>query len=116
MTEVLGPVGLPFHRTVYIRTVDGAATTHTRGYAHTVHEYSPEHLTTPDGHKMRMPKRFAWRVADDDGDDLITIDGPTNDDFVYGLGAGYAGSYHYTGRYRGAPITGTGYIEWIDRR
>jgi hypothetical protein len=116
MTEVLGPIGLPLHRTVYIRTVDGAATTHTRGYEHTVHEYSPDHLTTPDGHKMRMPKRFNWRVADDDGADLITIDGTTNDDFAYGLGAGYAGSYHYTGRCRGAPITGTGYIEWIDRR
>jgi hypothetical protein len=30
MTEVLGPIGLPLHRTVYIRTVDGTATTHTR--------------------------------------------------------------------------------------
>jgi hypothetical protein len=116
MTEVLGPIGLPLHRTVYIRTVDGAATTHTHGYEHTVHEYSPDHLTTPDGHKMRMPKRFAWRIADHDGADLITVDGTTNDDFAYGLGAGYAGSYHYTGRFRGAPITGTGYIEWIDRR
>ena len=116
MSEVLGPAGLPLHRTVYIRTVDGAATMHTGGYEHTVHEYYPDPLTTPDGHKMRMPKRFAWRVADDDGADLITIDGTTNDDFAYGLGAGYAGSYHYTGRFRGARITGTGYIEWIDRR
>ena len=116
MTEVLGTIGLPVQRIVYIRTVDGAATTHTRGYEHTVHKYSPGNLTTPDGHQMRMPKRFAWRVEDDDGADLITIDGTTNDDFAYGLGAGYAGSYQYTGRYRGAPVTGTGYIEWIDRR
>jgi len=116
MTEVLGPAGLPVHRGVYIRDVDGAATTHTRGYEHTVHEYCPDQLTTPDGHKMRMPKRFGWRVAGDDGAELITIDGTSNDDFAYGLGTGYAGSYHYTGRFRDAPITGTGYIEWIDRR
>jgi hypothetical protein len=116
MTEVLGKIGLPVQRIVYVRTVDGVATIHTRGYEHTVHEYSPDHLTTPDGHQMRMPKRFAWRIEDDGGADLITIDGTANDDFVYGLGAGYAGSYQYTGRYRGAPITGTGYIEWIDRR
>jgi hypothetical protein len=116
MTEVLGPVGLPVQRIVYVRTVDGAATIYTRGYQHTVHEYSPDHLATPDGHRMRMPKRFAWRVEDDDGADLISIDGTANDDFAYGLGTGYAGSYEYTGRYRGTPITGTGYIEWIDRR
>ena len=116
MTEVLGPAGLPVHRGVYIRDVDGAATTHTRGYEHTVHEYCPDQLTTADGHKMRMPKRFGWRVAGDDGAELITIDGTSNDDFAYGLGTGYAGSYHYTGRFRDAPITGTGYIEWIDRR
>ena len=68
------------------------------------------------GSVKRHSKRFAWRVADDDGGDLITIDGTSNEDFAYGLGTGYAGSYHYIGRFRDAPITGTGYIEWIDRR
>jgi hypothetical protein len=116
MSEVLGPAGLPVHRIVYIRRVDGTATTHTRGYKHTVGEYCPDPLTTPDGHNMRMPKRFGWRVAGDDGADLVTVDGTCNDDFAYGLGTGYVGSYRYTGRFRGAPITGTGYIEWIDRR
>ena len=32
-----------------------------------------------------MPKRRAWRVADDDGADLNTIDGTINDDFAHGL-------------------------------
>jgi Family of unknown function (DUF6670) len=116
MSEVLGPAGVPLHRIVYLRDVEGTATSHTRGYQHTVYEYCPDELTTPDGHQMRMPKRFAWRVADDDGADLITIDGTSNEDFAYGLGTGYAGSYHYVGRFRDAPIAGTGYIEWIDRR
>jgi hypothetical protein len=98
-----------------VRSLDDYGAIYTRGYRHTVHEYAPEPLVTPDGVTMRMPKAFAWRVEDHDGQELITIDGRTNDDFVYGLAAGYAGSYTYTGTYRGKPIDGTGYIEWIDR-
>jgi hypothetical protein len=99
-----------------VRDVDGAATTHTRGFRHQVLEYAPQPLTTPDGHRMRMPRRFTWSVDDGSGNELISIDGVANDDFAYGLGSGYAGSYQFTGRFRGAPIAGTGYIEWIDRR
>jgi hypothetical protein len=65
---------------------------------------------------MRMPARFGWSVEDDRGSELIAVDGTTNDDFVYGLGAGYAGGYAYTGRFHGAPIAGTAYLEWIDGR
>jgi hypothetical protein len=116
MGEVLGPAGLPVQRTVYVRGVDGTATTHTQDFRHQVLEYARQPRTTPDGHRMQMPKRFNWAVDDDSGEQLISVDGITNDDFVYGLGSGYAGSYQFTGRFRGAPITGTGYIEWIDRR
>jgi len=116
MGEVLGPVGLPVQRMVYVRAVDGTATTHTQDFRHKVLEYAPEPRITPDGHRMRMPKRFNWTVDDDSGEELINVDGITNDDFAYGLGSGYAGSYEFTGRFRGTPITGTGYIEWIDRR
>ena len=116
MSEVLGPAGLPVHRIVYIRHVDGAATTHTRGYKHTVREYFPDPLTTPDGHKMRMPKRFAWRVAGDDGaDSSRSTARPTTTsrtDSARDTSAAIS-----TPADSGAlPITGTGYIEWIDRR
>ena len=79
-------------------------------------EHASEPLRTPDGRSMTMPRRLRWRVDDTDGTELISIDGTTNGDWSYGLGAGYAGSYAYTGRYRGAPVAGTAYIEWIDRR
>lgn len=116
MVEVLGPRGLPVQRTVYLRDRSGAASVHTRGYRHTVHEQEPEPMTTPAGVRMTMPRRFTWQVDDETAKPLITINGTANNDWAYGLAAGYAGSYTYTGTFRGAPVTGTGYIEWIDRR
>lgn len=116
MTEVLGPRGLPVQRAVFVRGRDGSTAVHTRGYRHEVHEYAPDPLITPDGQPMRMPRRFSWRVVDGDGVDVIAIDGESNEDFVYGMAAGYAGSYRYEGVFRGEAISGTGYQEWIDRR
>jgi hypothetical protein len=116
MTEVLGPAGLPVHRCVYLRHRNGTSSTHLRGFRHVVLEEAPERLLTPDGHLMPMPKQLRWSVDNADGTVLISIDATTNDDFTYGLGAGYAGSCHYRGRFNGKRISGTGYIEWIDRR
>lgn len=110
MVEVLGPFGLPVQRTVYVRSLDGTTSTHEVRFHHEVLEYG-ETLTTPDGVAMRMPKRFTWGVGD-----LIEIEGVTGDDFAYGMAAGYAGSYEFTGTFRGRPIAGRGYLEWIDRR
>lgn len=113
MVEVLAPGRVPVQRSVYVRSTDGANAVHTQGYEHTVHEYADEPLVTPDGHRMRMPRRFTWSVSTDAGE--IRIDGTCNDDFVYGLAAGFAGSYDYTGEFQGRDVSGTGYIEWIDR-
>jgi hypothetical protein len=60
---------------------------------------------------MRLPLRFAWRA-----DDVIEIHGTTNADWTYGLGAGYVGTYNYEGTFRGRPVNGCGYIEYIDCR
>lgn len=116
MVEVLGPAGVPIQRTVYLRKPSGRTEVLTRGFSHWVEEYAYAPLRTPDGHTMRMPARFGWRIEDDRGREVISVEGKANDDFVYGLGAGYAGSYGYTGRLHGKSISGTGYIEWIDRR
>ena len=116
MVEIIGSGGLVVQQMVYVRTSDGTATRHVRRFRHHVDTYADERLVTPDGFAMRMPKTFTWSVQDDDGSELITIQGTTNGDFRYGLGAGYAGSYAYTGTFRGEPVTGTAYQEWIDRR
>lgn len=116
MVEVLGIGGIVVQRMVYVRGTDGTASRHTRGYQHIVHTYADEPRITPDGHAMRMPKTFTWSVQDDDGSTLVEINGTTNEDYRYGLGSGFAGSFQYTGTFRGEKIVGTAYKEWIDRR
>lgn len=115
VSEVLGPAGLPVLRSVYLRHTDGRATVHTRGFTHDVRSWAPEPLVTPDGHAMRLPASVSWSVADADGAPLLAIDAETCGDFTYGLGAGYAGSTRWSGIYRGRPVKGTGYLEWITR-
>ena len=108
MTEVLGTAGLPVARYVYVRRTDGTATRNHVDFRNEV--ITSTEVTTPDGATMRLPTSFRWSCGD-----LISIVGETNDDFAYGLAAGYAGSYRYTGTFEGKPIEGTGYIEWIER-
>ena len=81
-----------------------------------VHEYDEQPLTTPDGRAMRMPRRFSWRAADDDRHEAVRIDGVAHGDWAYGLGAGFVGTYDYTGFYRDREIAGRAYIEYIDCR
>jgi hypothetical protein len=73
-----------------------------------VHDH--DRLTTPDGHAMRLPRSWSWSAGD-----AVRIEASANGDWVYGLGAGYAGSFTFLGTYGGDPVSGTGYVEWIDR-
>ncbi|CAM3873213.1 DUF6670 family protein [Smaragdicoccus niigatensis] len=107
-TDVRATAGLPVSRYVYVRRTDGTATVHSSGFHHEV--LATTTVTTPDGAKMELPTRFRWSCGD-----LVTIEGETNGDWAYGLAAGYAGSYRYTGTFEGESIDGTGYIEWIER-
>ncbi len=114
--QVLGPLGLPVQRRIYVRSLDDHGGIYSRGFDFTVQEYEDRPVVSPEGVKMRLPRRFSWRVDDDNGNELITIAGDCNGDFKYGMAAGYAGSYRYEGRFKGKPIQGTGYIEYIDCR
>ena len=72
---------------------------------------------TPDGRHMRLPQQFGWTVVGDAGEeDLLSLDCEADTPFTYGLGSGFVGGYRYRGRFRGQPIAGRGYIEYIDRR
>ncbi|GAB16582.1 hypothetical protein GOEFS_006_00350 [Gordonia effusa NBRC 100432] len=115
MTDLRGPAGLPIQRMVFVRTVGRNGATYSRGFVHEVTEPGSV-ITTPDGVAMQLPSQFTWRVEDAAGDELIKISGISNDDWAYGMAAGFAGSYEYTGTLHGEPISGRGYIEWIDRR
>lgn len=114
LVQVLGPANLPIQRRVYVRGVDDYGSVHTRGFDFTVTEYRSR--TTPTGKAMRVPKRLHWQVLDSRNNPLITIDGVCNDDFSYGLGAGFVGSYDYTGIFIGRAVSGTAYMEYIDLR
>lgn len=112
--DTFGPLGLTMQSRVYVRSLDDHGGIYSRGFKSIVHEYEPERVTNPDGISMRLPRKFSWQVDDDKGNLLIKIDGITNRDFKYGMAGGYAGSYQYSGVFRGKPIEGKGYIEYID--
>jgi hypothetical protein len=114
MGLVLGPGGIDLVRATNIRGLDdyGCELLETR---FEVEDYAQTHRPTPDGREMRMPATLTWS-ASDHGAEVVSISGRCNGDWVYGLGAGFVGSYDYSGSFRGTPIEGTAYIEYIDLR
>lgn len=116
LVEVLGPAGFPIQKSVYLRSLDGYGGVYTRGFDFRVREYESEPRRTSDGRVMRLPKSLSWRVLDDEGRDLITIEGAAGGDYSYGLGAGFVGTYDYTGTYRDRVVSGRAYLEYIDCR
>ncbi|MDT4920659.1 MAG: hypothetical protein QOI15_1561 [Pseudonocardiales bacterium] len=108
-SHVTGPGRIPVQRAVHIRT-PGSVERVRAGHRWDVDEYAPEPLVTPDGRTMRMPERFTWGATG------IEVRGTAAGDWVYGLGAGYVGSYDYEGTLRGKAITGVAYIEYVDVR
>ncbi|AJE85607.1 hypothetical protein SLNWT_5231 [Streptomyces albus] len=116
LVEVLGPGGFPLQRAVYLRSLDDHGSVHTRGFALGITSYEATGRATPDGRSMRLPRTLAWRVQDEAGRELLSVEGTTGGDFAYGLGAGFVGSYTYTGRFRGAEIGGRAYLEYVDCR
>jgi hypothetical protein len=79
-------------------------------------EERPAPLVTPDGRTMRMPRRWRWDVRDAAGAARTALACEARDDWVYGLGAGYVGSFTYAGTHAGRPVDGAGYVEWIEVR
>lgn len=63
----------------------------------------------PTGQTMRMPARMRWTIADI-AELVAVIDSPPR----YGHGNGYVGAYTYDGLWKGEPVSGNGYFEWVD--
>lgn len=116
LVQVLGPMSMPGQRRIYVRSLNDHGGIYTRGFDFTVQEFEAEAVVTPNGTRMRLPQKFSWRVDDDQGRELIVIEGLANGDFKYGMAGGYAGSYGYRGSFKGHAIKGTGYIEYMDYR
>lgn len=116
LVVVLGAGGLPIQKTAYLRGVDDLGQAYTRNVNFNVTEYQPTPAVTPDGVTMRLPQRFTWYAEDDAGQPLLSLSCDVQGDFQYGLGAGYASWFSFTGECGGVGVSGQGYMEYIDRR
>ena len=79
-------------------------------------EYQDNPALDDRGHAMRIPHRFRWTAKDPAGAELLTLTGTVDTAFRSGHGRGYVCGYSYTGAYRGNPIAGSAYTEWVDLR
>lgn len=113
---VLGPGDIPIQRAAYLRSVDDYGAVYTRNVTFTVDEFLPEAAETPDGYRMRLPRRFRWYAETDRGEPLLSLECVVEDEYHYGLGAGYASWFSFDGYCQGRAVSGQGYLEFIDRR
>lgn len=84
-----------------------------RDVTYVVERDRAELLITPDGRSMTLPAAWTWTVRDR-GVELASLRGVASDDWVYGLGAGYVGSFAYEGTYRGRAVGGLAYVEAVE--
>jgi len=98
---------------VHVRDRDGRAEVHVEDVVFEVLEREDKPAVAPDGGLMWLPRRFRWRVREA-GITLLDITCQPASPWRFGHGRGYAGSYRFSGEYRGRPVAGDGYIEYID--
>lgn len=111
--EALLPGGIPVIRAANVRGLDDHGAEYTDASL-TVHAHEAQARETPDGRRMRLPSELTIEARDASGAGVFTLDGKTNGDWAYGLGAGFVGSYDYTGTFRGRSVSGTAYMEYVD--
>ncbi len=70
----------------------------------------------PWGRGMPVPQQIRWLVRDGQGHEVLALEGEIDAPWRFGHGRGYVGAYSYIGSFRAAPVTSSGYIEWIDLR
>ncbi len=70
----------------------------------------------PDGYAMTLPATFRWTINCRRSPNHLTINGVVDTPMVYGIAAGYAGGYTWTGNRNGVEISGRGYLSYVDKR
>ncbi|KVE29430.1 hypothetical protein WS67_05620 [Burkholderia singularis] len=75
-----------------------------------------EPAVAPDGSTMPLPRQFIWTLRDTQGNDLFVIEGTVDTPMLFGVGTGYVGGYRWEGMRGAEPISGRGYIEYVDQR
>lgn len=101
-------------RLVHVRTRGGAAEVYD-DVRFEVTEWDPEPRRDPAGRPMRVPRRMRWTVRDA-GAEILRLDAEVDAPYRYGHGTGYVSAYRHRTTWRGEQRTGSGYLEWVDRR
>lgn len=98
----------------YLKQVEGASKRWVRGVELEVLSQHDELHVAPDGFRMQTPCQFRWRIREPDGAVITQLDCTTDTELIYGLGRGWLGGYRFTGHHEGEPVSGNGYLEWVD--
>ncbi|AXI03487.1 hypothetical protein HYN46_11945 [Aquirhabdus parva] len=106
----------PIATVAYLRTVDGGSQRLDADVRFQVLTAQVEPAIAPDGSAMTLPQTFRWTITDGKGERLFEINATVDTPMLYGLAAGYVGAYHWEGTRNGLPLTGRGYVEYIDQR
>lgn len=99
-------------RLAHLRTLNGPAQVFD-DVRFEVLAYQDDDQVDERGRVMRVPARLRWSVRDN-GNELIGFTADVDTPLRYGHGRGYVGAYTYAGAFHSRPITGSGYLEWID--
>ena len=105
----------PLLATVYYRNVYGESIQYDGEIVFEVTRVAAEPLVTPDGNRMYVPETFYWQ-AYHEGKKVLEVYATVDTPFCFGLGAGYVSSYQWQGTFNDEPLTGRGYMEFIDKR
>lgn len=95
----------------HLRVLDGETTVYQEVSFEVTPRAEPE--IDPVGRAMRVPRGFRWTVRDG-AEEIAVLDGTVDTPLRYGHGRGYVGAYSFKGTFRGGPVSGTAYFEWID--
>ncbi|WP_234974284.1 DUF6670 family protein [Williamsia sterculiae] len=93
----------------HVRSTTRPASVVEKGVTFTVVRYHETHAVDPVGRRMRIPHEIEWYVPG-----YGHIHGFVDSPLRYGHGLGYVGCYSFTGLWSDEPVSGTGYLEWID--
>ena len=100
---------------VYYRHIDGTSIQYNGDTLFEVTSLKDEPQITPDGYSMLLPNTFRW-VAYHNNQKVLDISAHVDTAYCFGLAAGFVSSYAWQGEFDDQPLTGRGYLEYIDRR
>ncbi|UUW88072.1 DUF6670 family protein [Pimelobacter simplex] len=106
--------GVTACRLLHVRTRGGTAEVYD-DVRFEVTAWDPEPRHDPAGRPMRVPLRMRWTVRDGAAE-VLRMDAEVDAPYRYGHGTGYVSAFRHETTWRGAQRTGSGYVEWVDRR